>query len=490
MNDKQVKVLMVTAEAVPFAKTGGLADVVGVLPKELRKLGVDARVVMPLYKCVKEKFAADLEFVRWSMLRMGWRTLYAGLFRCNYEGVEYYFIDNEYYFGYDEIYKDYDFDIERFCFFQKAVLEALGQAMRFYPDIIHCHDWQAGLIPVLLQAQYQQFGYFPEIRTLLTIHNLRFQGYTSYEKIADLTGLDNSYLNDYGVLKDGYANFLKAGIVYADKINTVSHTYAQEIMYEFYGERLETVLNYYKNKLCGITNGIDTVEFNPATDPTLVKNYSVSDFAQGKAKNKVAVQKQLNLTVDEDVPLIVMISRLTDQKGLDLFNCIAEDLLKMEDCQIVILGTGPSMYEDSLRYFSNKYPQKMRACLRFDDHFSNLLYAGADLLLMPSIFEPCGLSQMIAMRYGTLPIVRETGGLVDTVQPYNRYEHSGNGFSFTNINAHDFLHVICQALRLYRAYHNGENMDFANLITTAMKCDFSWNNAGKEYLKLYESMIE
>lgn len=490
MNNKQMKVLLVASEAVPFAKTGGLADVVGALPQELKKLGIEARVILPLYKCIKQKFGDDLEFIRWSMLRMGWRSLYAGLFRYNYEGVEYYFIDNEYYFNYDEIYKDYEFDIERFCFFQRAVLEALGAAMDFYPDLIHCNDWQAGLIPVLLKAQYQKYGYFNNVKTLLTIHNLRFQGYCSYERIVDLTGLDNSYLNDYGVLKDGWANFLKAGIVYADKLTTVSETYANEIRYDFYGEHLEQVLNYYSDKMLGITNGIDENLFNPATDTNIVQNYDVTSYALGKARNKLAVQKQFGLREDTDVPLLAMISRLTDQKGMDLLNYIAEELVQTEDCQVVVLGTGDSHYEESLRYFADKYPKRFKACLRFDPVLSNQLYAASDLLLMPSIFEPCGLSQMIAMRYGSLPIARETGGLKDTIRPYNKFTHTGTGFTFANINAHEFLQAIKTALNLYRAWQMGENHDFAQLIEQAMQTDFSWHTAGKRYLELYQSMLK
>lgn len=490
MNDKQMKVLLVASEATPFVKTGGLADVVGALPKELKKLGVDARVIMPLYKCIKQKHGDELEFIRWSMLRMGWRSLYAGLFRYNYEGVEYYFVDNEYYFNYDEIYKDYEFDIERFCFFQRAVLEALGQAMNFCPNLIHCNDWQAGLIPVLLQAQYQKYGYFKDVKTLLTIHNLRFQGYCSYEKMADLTGLDNSYLNDYGVLKDGWANFLKAGIVYADKITTVSKTYANEIRYDFYGEHLEQVINYYSNKLMGITNGIDESKFDPATDPNICPNYDVVTYKEGKAKNKLAVQKLFGLQQDRDVPLLAMVSRLTDQKGLDLLNYIAEKLVQTEDCQVVILGTGEAHYEESLRYFADKYPKRFKACLKFDLALSNKLYAASDFFLMPSIFEPCGISQMIAMHYGSLPIARETGGLCDTITPYNKYTHTGTGFTFANINANEFLDVIRRALAVYRASLNNENQDLNCLIKQAMIADFSWQKASLAYRDLYESMLQ
>lgn len=484
-----LKVLFVASEVAPFAKTGGLADVVGVLPKVLKQEGVDARVVMPLYKQVRDKFGDKLEFMRWSMIRMGWRSLYSGLFHYVHDGVDFYFIDNEYYFAYSEIYKEYAFDIERFCFFQRAVLEIIGEPMHFYPDIIHCNDWQAGLIPCLLQAHYHPYGYLTNVKTVFTIHNLRFQGVHGYEQIADYTDLSQNYLNDYAVLKDGVPNMVKAGIVFADKVTTVSPTYANEIMTAYYGEGLDGVLRSFAYKVTGIVNGIDVDLFNPASDACISEHYSISDYIIGKAANKKALQQELGLPENAQVPLLGMITRLTDQKGMDLFNYIAEELLQKSECQVVVLGTGEARYEEALRYFASRYPDKFKACIYFDPKLSNRIYAASDLFLMPSLFEPCGLSQLIAMRYGSVPIVRETGGLKDTVVPYNQFEHSGTGFTFSNINAHEFLHAIGRALELYYANKRGETTDFDMLIRNGMSTDLSWTKSAQAYLALYKEIV-
>lgn len=475
------KVLFISAEVAPFAKVGGLADVAGALPRALVKLGVDARVCMPLYKKIRERYRDRLEFVRWTMIRLGWRTVYSGLFKMEYEGVIYYFIDNEYYFGHDAIYLNYDFDIERFCFFQRAVLEAMGNPMDFTPDILHCNDWQTGLIPCLLEAHYKPYGYYRHVSCMYTIHNLKYQGLHAYEKIADYCDLSPNFLNDFGVLQNGVPNMMKAGIVYAQEVTTVSPTYAQEIMSDYFGEGLNHLLHHYSYKVSGILNGIDDIEYNPQKDSNLPKQYSVKTYAEGKAANKKVLQSRVGLPEKEDVPVFGMVTRLVDQKGLDLLLHVIDDMAQL-DLQIVVLGTGDAQYEQALYQASQRYPEKIAACLCFDNALAHLIYAGCDAFLMPSIFEPCGLSQLISMAYGTLPIVRETGGLKDTVAPYNRFTGEGTGFSFSNINAHEFLFTLQSAYEVYR----NQPQAWAKMVEEAMNGDYSWKYSAQKYLELYE----
>lgn len=479
-----MKVLFVSAEVAPLAKVGGLADVAGALPAALNKLGVDTRVIMPLYKRIRDNYGCDLKFMRWTMIKLGWRTMYSGLFRMDLNGVTHYFIDNEYYFGHDAIYLDYDFDIERYCFFQRAVLEAMGAAMDFVPDIIHCNDWQTGLIPALLQAHYHPYGYFNQVKCFFTIHNLKYQGVHSFERIADYCDLSTAFLNDYGILKDGVPNMMKAGIVYADQVTTVSPTYAEEIKQPYYGEGLDGVLSYYSFKLKGILNGIDCREYNPATDSHLVRTYSSSDVKEGKAANKAALQAELGLNVEPDRPLLAMITRMVDQKGMDLLLRVLGEIAGIPT-QVVVLGTGEHRYEEGTRICAGYFKENIRACLTFDNALAHRIYAAADIFLMPSLFEPCGLSQLIAMNYGTLPVVRETGGLKDTVTPYNQYTMEGNGFSFTNINAHDFLNVVRNACDLY----NDSRDIWDRLVQNAMHKDVSWQKSAECYKELYEGVL-
>lgn len=482
-----IKVLFISSEVAPFAKTGGLADVVGVLPETLNRIGgIDARVILPLYRRIRENYSEELEFVRWSMIRMGWRSLYAGLFRLVKNDTTYYFIDNEYYFGFHDIYKEYSFDIERFCFFQRAVLECLGSPMDFEPDILHCNDWQSGLIPTLLEAHYRPYGFHNNMRTIFTIHNLRYQGIHGVERIADLCDLSPAFMNEYGVLMDGVPNMMKAGIVYADMVTTVSPNYANEIMTDYYGEGLNGVLANYSYKLRGILNGIDVETYNPETDSHIAQNYTLDSYLEGKKANKNQLQSELSLPVNDEIPLVSMITRLTDQKGLDLFLYIADELMQ-EDIQCVILGTGEAQYEEALRALEGRYPDKVRALIYFGGEMSHKIYAGADIFLMPSLFEPCGLSQMISMRYGTVPVVRETGGLSDTVQAYNMYTGEGNGFSFTNINAHELLFTTKRAIEYY--LKRGEDPAWKNLVTTGMETDFSWTKSGHSYIELYRQVM-
>ena len=475
------KVLMVTSECVPFAKTGGLADVVGALPAKLIEQGTDVRVVLPLYKKIKDQYGPQLTFVRWSMIRMGWRTMYSGLFTLDLGGVTYYFIDNEYYFNHDQIYLDYQFDIERFTFFQRAVLESVGEPMDFHPDVIHCHDWQTGLIPVLLDAHYHPYGYLTDVKTVYTIHNIKYQGIHSADVVADYSDLPWQYINEYGVLKDGVANFMKAGIVYANRVSTVSPSYAKEILTPFYGEGLDTVLRSYQFKLTGILNGIDLNIYNPETDPNIAQNYSVKTVGKGKAAAKMALQEEMGLKVDEDLPLFTIITRLVDQKGVDLILRIIDEFLETEEAQFVLVGTGDPHYENELRAVEARHPENCRMHIDFNVKLSHRVYAAGDFFLMPSIYEPCGLSQMISMRYGNLPIVRETGGLRDTVIPYNEFTGEGTGFSFQNVNAHELLYKMQEALQV-----RAESPDaYETLIESAMTADFSWDQSALAYRDLY-----
>ena len=480
-----MKILFVSSEMSPLAKSGGLGDVVGALPRALREMGHDARVIIPLYRHIKEAYRDELQFMRWSMTKLGWRSMYNGLFRLDLDGLPVYLIDNEFYFGYEQLYVDYSFDIERFSFFQRAVLEVLGEGMDFAPQILHLNDWQTAMIPVLLEAHYKSNGYLKDLQSLLTIHNLKYQGIHGRERVQDLLDLPSHYMDESSVLKDGAPNFLKAGIVYSNRVTTVSPSYAYEMMMDYYGEGLNGILGAQRWKVQGILNGIDQDLYNPETDPVLVANYGIKDWKQGKKTNKVHLQKSLGLPEDEDIPFIAFISRLVDQKGVDLLLYIMDELME-EGVQLMVLGTGDERYEHAFRNAAGRHPDQMRSYIGFDENYAREIYAAADIFLMPSIFEPCGLSQMIAMRYGTLPIVRETGGLNDTVDAYNKYDGSGNGFSFSNINAHELLFTTQHAVRLYR--DNPETWD--KLVESAMSQDHSWNQSAEQYLNLYRQIIE
>jgi starch synthase len=479
-----VKILFVSSEMVPLAKSGGLGDVIGALPKAVRAQGQDARVILPLYKQIKDRYGDQLKFMRWSMNKLGWRTMYSGLFTMEVDGVPVYFIDNEYYFGHEALYLDYAFDIERFSFFQRAVLEALGEPMQFEPDILHLNDWQSGMIPVLLEAHYKAHGYHTGVQCIYTIHNLKFQGIHGRERIQDLMELQDRYMTDDAVMKDGVPNFMKAGILYSNRVTTVSPTYAQEIKQDYYGEGLNDLLSAQSWKVVGVLNGIDIDSYDPAQDGSIAKNYSVRTFQAGKKANKLALQEEIGLEQREDVPMLAMITRLTSQKGLDLLLHIADELIA-DDIQLVILGTGDEFYENAFHDLEWYHPDKVRSLIMFDEELARRIYASADIFLMPSMFEPCGLGQMIAMRYGALPVVRETGGLKDTVIPYNKYDGSGTGFSFSNINAHEFLFAIKDALDTYHNYPDSWNQ----LIRQAMSGDFSWEQSAKRYIELYEIIL-
>lgn len=475
-----LKVLMVASEGVPFAKTGGLADVIGSLPKALFDKGIDVRVVMPLYQSISDSYKCNFKFIKNMTVSLGWRNQYLGIMEYKLDGIIYYFVDNEYYFKRENLYGYYD-EAERFGYFCKAVLELLPE-IGFQPDILHCHDWQTGMIPVLLEAQYRNRDYYKNIRTLFTIHNLKFQGIFPASLLQEFFDLGPEYCTEDKLEFYGNINFLKGGLVYSHLLNTVSPTYSYEVQSPFYGEKLEGVLSARANDFVGVLNGIDTEEYNPAKDPCIAYTYDCNNL-DGKRQNKRVLQESLGLEASDSIPVIGMISRLTDQKGFDLVAEVIHEIMKL-GVELVVLGTGEQRYEAMFNHLSEQYRGRISANIKFDNYLAHRIYAGSDLFLMPSLFEPCGLGQLIALRYGTIPIVRETGGLVDTVKSFNEYNSEGNGFSFRNYNAHDMLYTIERAVHFYH------NKDIWNsLIKKAMSCDYSWDASAKEYLKLYEKII-
>lgn len=477
---KPIRVLVAASEAAPFAKVGGLADVTGSLPVALNRNFCDARVIIPLYRPIKQKYTENMKFMGWRMIKMGWRSLYAGLYTMEYEGVRYYFVDNEYYFNFEQVYVEYSFDIERFCFFQRAVLEFMGEFMDFEPDILHCNDWQTGMMPLLLDAHYKSNHIHNDVKTVYTIHNLKYQGVHGIELVRDLLDLPDMYISDDLSTQDGAMNFMKAGIVYSHSITTVSPTYAYEIMTDYYGEGLNGILQKYAYKIKGILNGLDVKEYDPSTDLYLKANYTSANFSAGKKENKRYAQKKFELFENEGAPLCVMISRLVDQKGLDLLLHVLDEML-FDGMQVIVLGTGDLQYETRLAEIEKRNKGKMSAYIGYDNEIAHLLYAAADIFLMPSLFEPCGLSQMISMRYGALPVARETGGLKDTVEPYNEYEDTGVGFAFANINAHEFLFVTKYACDVYRNHRKKWDL----MVKRAMDGNYGWDQSAKEYVGLY-----
>jgi starch synthase len=479
-----MNVLFVTSECSPFVKTGGLGDVAGSLPQELVAQGVDARVILPKYGMIAEKYTSQMRYIDHIYIKMGWRSQYCGVFELKMNNVTYYFVDNEFYFGAKYIYGDIANDVERFAFFDKAVL-ALLQVIGFWPDVIHANDWQTGMVSVLLRAHYAYDGRYSRIKTLFTIHNLKFQGIYDKAVIADVCELDDYYFTSDKLEFYKDASFMKGALTYSDYITTVSPTYAEEIKTEFFGEKLDGLMRARSNSLKGIVNGLDYSAYNPKTDDMIYEKYGSKDFVSKKKANKTALQRELGLVEDEEKFIISMVTRLTSQKGVDLLNCVLDDICFDQNIQIVILGTGDKQYEDSLRYFDWKYHGRVSAQIRFDNTLAHKIYAGSDVTLMPSLFEPCGLNQLIAMRYGTLPVVRETGGLKDTVEPYNEYEGTGTGFSFKNYNAHEMLGVIRYA---HEVYYN-HRKEWNAICRRAMSKDYSWTKSAKEYIDLYESLV-
>ena len=477
-------ILFASSECVPFIKTGGLADVVGSLPKYFDKKKYDVRVVLRKYCCMHQKWKDMMDYVGHFYMDIAGQEKYVGIMKCVYDKITFYFIDNEFYFGGAAPYDgDPKWNIEKFAFFSKAVLSILP-VIGFRPELIHCHDWQTGLIPVYLDNFRYLGEYYRGIRTVMTIHNLKFQGVWDTKTVRQITGLPEYYFvpDKMEAYKD--ANLLKGGIVYADKVTTVSQTYASEIQTPFYGEALDGLMRARSNDLCGIVNGLDYEEYCPFSDAKIAKKFTVETFRKNKPANKTALQEELGLNVDPKVMMIGMVSRLTDQKGFDLVECVMDELCQ-DAVQIVVLGTGDVKYENMFRHFAWKYGGKVSANIFYSDELSHKIYASCDAFLMPSLFEPCGLSQLMSLRYGTLPIVRETGGLKDTVEPYNEFEKTGTGFSFANYNAHEMLASVRYAESIYY----DKKRDWNKIVERAMNADFSWKNSARHYEEMYRGLI-
>ena len=473
-----MKILFATSEALPFAMSGGLADVSGALPKALRRRLVGCRVVMPLYSSISPELREKMTFIANITVSVSWRRQYCGIFEARAGGVIYYLLDNQYYFKRDTIYGQYD-DAERFAFFSRAILEIIPH-IGFKPDVIHCNDWQTALTPVYYSTMYATVPGYENIKTVFTIHNIQYQGVYGKELLGDVLGISE---NDYHLLEyDGCVNFMKGGIECADKVTTVSPSYANEILDPWYSHGLDTILNQRRFKLSGILNGIDVINYNPETDKSLWKNYSADD-SEGKKENKAELQALMQLPVREDVPVISMVTRLVSHKGLDLVKAVADELLSTEDVQFIVLGSGDWQYESFFKELAARHPDKMGLWLGFVPDLAHKIYAGSDMFLMPSKSEPCGLSQMVALRYGTIPIVRETGGLRDSIQDSGNGE--GNGFTFANYNAHDMLFTIRRALKGYK-----NKQGWSILVDRALNCDYSWGRSANEYIKLYKGLLK
>ncbi len=476
-------ILFAASECVPFVKTGGLADVVGSLPKCFDKRYFDCRVVLPKYSSMKAEYRDRMEYITNFYMDFDNQSQYVGVFKLVHEGVTFYFVDNEHYFSGDSLYGDLLWDIEKYIFFSKAALSILP-VVGFKPDIVHCHDWQTGLIPVYLKERFHEGEFFRDIKSVMTIHNLKFQGTWDVKTIKAYSGLPDYFFTPDKLEYKKDANLLKGGLVYADAITTVSETYADEIKMPFYGEGLDGLLSARSKDLRGIVNGIDYKEYDPATDKFLKHKYSVRDFRKEKIKNKRDLQQQLGLEQDDKKFMIGIVSRLTDQKGFDLISFMMDEMCQM-DVQIVVLGTGEERYENMFRHFAWKYSNKVSANIYYSEDLSHKIYGSCDAFLMPSLFEPCGLSQLMALRYGTVPIVRETGGLKDTVEPYNKFESTGTGFSFVNYNAHEMAGTVRFA---YDVFHN-YTREWNKIIDRGMKTDYSWNVSARKYQEMYDWMI-
>ncbi|MCR4886336.1 MAG: glycogen synthase GlgA [Clostridiales bacterium] len=477
-----MKILFSASECVPFVKTGGLADVVGALAPVLAAKGHDVRVMIPLYSAINTKYVDEMRHVLDFEVELGWRRQYCGIEELKMDGVTYYFVDNKYYFGRSYIYGMGGDEYERYGFFCRAVLNSLPM-LDFQPDIIHAHDWQSGMVPALLRIQYQHLPFFARMRVVFTIHNLQYQGIFGIPEVQDMLGLGDSLFTNDKLECYGCANFMKAALVYADEITTVSPSYAEEIQTAYYGERMDGLLRAKHEHLSGVLNGIDVKEYDPEHDPLIPANFT-ADNLSGKEECKRALQVELGLTVDADAPIVAIISRLSSQKGLDLVDRVITEIMD-EGIQLVVLGLGESKYVNLFSWAEQQYPGRVAARFMLDLNLAHRIYAGADMFLMPSQFEPCGLSQMISLRYGTLPVVRETGGLRDTVLSYNEANGAGNGFTFFNYNAHDMLYTLRRAVFFYRQQKDVWHM----LQHRAMTGDYSWSHSAEMYLSLYENML-
>lgn len=468
-----MRILFAASECVPFIKTGGLADVIGSLPKELQSGQIEVRVILPLYDEIDEKYHHDMQFLTTFEVQLGWRKQETAIFTLKHDQIQYYFVANDYYFTRKGIYGYYD-DGERFIYFSHAVIKAL-EYIDYKPDVLHAHDWQAAMTVALANIMQP----IPDMKTVFTIHNLKYQGVMPLGTFDDFFRLPREHIS--GMEWNGMLNCLKSALFHADKITTVSPSYAEEIKNPYYGEGLHPMLQQRAADLTGIINGIDTTEYNPLTDEHLYVNYRSSKIK--KQDNKILLQKELGLREDRETPLYVVITRLVEQKGLHLLERILEEFLQ-EDVQFVVLGTGEEQFEGYFRYLAHKYPDQMKALITFDEGLARKLYAASDFFVMPSKFEPCGLSQLIALQYLSVPIVRETGGLRDTIVPFNEISGHGNGFSFTNYNAHDLLHVLKYSLEVYQSEES-----WKQLLKNVNKSVFRWKDSAKKYKELYESIV-
>jgi len=477
------KVLFCSFESLPFVKTGGLADVVYALPKAIDNTKYEVKVVLPLLKKIKDKYWDKLEYVDHISVHSGYINEEANIKRYVNEGIEYLFIENDTFFYRDEVY-GFDDDVSRFSFFNVAILEMMIK-LNYYPDILHCHDYHTGVLAALCKARYYRISEIQRIKHVYTIHNLVYQGEYNKQVLFDLLGFDYKLWRDGSIKYKDYCNFMKIAINFSDVITTVSNSYANEIQTSEFGHGLEGILRENNNRLYGIVNGIDTDLFDPNTDK-IFKNYNLKNYLKGKVDNKTALQKELGLEVDEKKFLVGMVTRLTFQKGLELVSDSLDWILKNENVQLVILGTGEEKYEHIFRNAEENHKGKVVFYRGYNEALAHSIYAGIDMLLMPSLFEPCGISQLISMRYGTLPLVRETGGLKDTVEPYNEVSHTGRGFSFNSFDGNAFRTVFDYAFKTY--WH--KRKDWNMLIRNAMNYDVSFTKSAREYEKIYDSLID
>lgn len=471
------------SECVPFVKTGGLADVVGSLPQALSRLGEEVSVVIPLYREISSVWRDKMEHLFYFYINLGWRRQYCGVEKLEQDGVTYFFIDNEYYFHRPYVYGMGGDEGERFAFYSRAVLEMLPM-IDLIPDVLHLNDWQTGLIPALLKSQYKNLPLYKDIKTVFTIHNLQYQGIFPISYIEDLLSLGNWAYTVEGLEFFGQCSYMKGGLSFSDYITTVSPTYAEEIKTSFYGERLDGLLRSREDRLTGILNGIDIVEYDPANDAHIKAAYTAENFRVKKGVNKYELQKRMGLEQDKKLPLIGMVTRLSSQKGLDLVERVLDEIMGL-GVQMAVLGVGEDRYTDMLNWAQWKYAGRLAVQIEMNNELAHMIYAASDMFLMPSRFEPCGLSQMISLRYGTLPIVRETGGLKDTVLSYNEYTGEGNGFTFSNYNAHDMLGTIERAVGMY----TGDRDTWKRLVARGMAGDYSWEGSAKKYIEVYRAVL-
>lgn len=474
-----MNILFASSEVAPFIKTGGLADVAGSLPKALAQAGHDVKVILPLYEGIGGEWRSQMTFVKYFNVTLSWRQVYCGIFSLERDGVTYWFVDNEYYFKRWQLYGHFD-DCERFAYFSRAVIETPGQ-LDYWPDVIHCNDWQTALVPIYLLEDKYRIAQLNRAKSVFTIHNIEYQGRYGDQVLEDVIGLDKSYFNEGMLAYHDDVNLMKGAIMASNFVTTVSPTYAYELTIPFYAHGMDGVINQQRGKVQGILNGIDMDLYNPANGKGLAEAFTADKVDEGKKACKLALQKAVGLQENPDVPIIACISRLVGHKGFSLVTDVLHQIMDM-NVQMVVLGTGDWQFEEAFRNAQGQYPGRFAAQITYSGPLSTMIYAGADIFLMPSVSEPCGLSQMIAMRYGTVPVVRETGGLKDTVYPYNKFTGTGRGFTFADINANDMLWVIREAVDLY--FNNKEA--WSGLQHEGMTADFSWNNSAQQYLDIYQ----